>query len=83
MSTPAVIMWAIVLLVGVPAAWRNPTAAALVLCWIAGEAIVAITGNSLPVEYYLYPDLFVLAMIFAKREAYNLRPYRGTWHQLK
>lgn len=83
MSTPHIIMWAIVLAVGVPSAWRNPTAAALVLCWIVAEAIFVLTGNSLAVEYYAYPDIFVLAVIFAKQEHCSLKPYQNTWHQFK
>lgn len=68
MSTPALIMWAVVFAVGVPAAWLNPTAAALVLAKISGWAIYKITGDNLPVEYYLFPDVFVIAMIMAKYE---------------
>lgn len=68
MSTPALIMWAVVFAVGVPSAWRNPTAAALVLAKIAGWAIYKITGDNLPVEYYLFPDIFVIAVIMAKYE---------------
>lgn len=61
-------MWAVVFAVGVPAAWRNPTAGALVLAKIIGWAIYNATGNSLPIEYYLYPDIFVLAIIATKDE---------------
>lgn len=83
MPIPALIMWAVVFAVGVPSAWRNPTAAALVVAKIAGWGIYKITGDNLPVEYYLFPDIFVLAVIFAKQEFCNQRPYRNTWHQLK
>lgn len=83
MSTPAIIMWAVVMLIGVPAGWRNPTAAALVLSWIFGEVVAMVTGNNLPVEYYLYPDLFVLAVIMIKPERCNLRPCRSILAQLK
>jgi hypothetical protein len=83
MSTPALIMWAVVLLVGVPSAWRNPTAAALVLCWIFGEVVFVLTGNSLPVKYYAYPDIFVIAVIFAKGAYQCQYPYRSLWHQLE
>lgn len=67
MSLPHAIMWAVVLVVGVPSAWRNPTAAALVLCWIAVETIFVLTGNNLAVQYYIYPDVFVLAVIAMKQ----------------
>ncbi len=83
MSTPHLLMWAIVLVVGVPSAWRNPTAAALVLCWVVSEGIYALTGNGLAVEYFAYPDIFVIAIIFAKPECRDLSPYASTWHQMK
>lgn len=66
MSLPHIIMWAVVLVVGVPSAWWNPTAGALVLCWVVSEGIFALTGNNLAVAYYIYPDMLVLAVIFAK-----------------
>lgn len=83
MSLPHLLMWTIVLAVGVPSAWKNPTAGALVLCWVVSEGIYALTGNGLATEYFLYPDFFVIAVIMMKPEACNLRPYRGPWHQLK
>jgi hypothetical protein len=83
MALPNIIMWAIVLAVGVPSAWRNPTAGALVLCWVVSEGIYAFTGNGLAVEYYIFPDVFVLAIIFAKPEACDLAPYADWRHQLK
>src|SRR5687767_9264066 len=79
----SVLLWTIVAVVGVPSAWRNPTAAALVLAKIAGWAWHRVTGDNLPFDFYVCADVFVLAVIFAKVEAYDLRPYRGTWHQLK
>jgi hypothetical protein len=82
MSLPELVLWAVVLAVGIPSAWRNPTAGALVLCWVVSQTIYALTGNGLAVEYYAYPDIFVIAVIFAKREYCNLRPYRSTFHQL-
>lgn len=83
MSFPALFMWLVVFAVGVPSAWVNPTAAALVISWIASEVVFVLTGNNLPVQFYLYPDLFVIAVIVAKPEWCNLRPYTGVWHQLK
>jgi hypothetical protein len=76
-------MWAAVLVVGMPAAWRNPTAGALVLCWVFSEGLYTLTGNGLAVQYFAYPDIFVLAVIMAKPEYCNLQPYRSTLHQLK
>lgn len=47
---------------------RNVTAGALVVAWLFGQWLVAQTGNSLPVEYYLYPDIAVIALILVKWE---------------
>lgn len=80
---PEIIIWAVVFVIGVPSAWRNPTAAALVISWIFGELVYLFTGDNLPINFYLYPDIFVLAVIMAKPEACNLRPYINVWHQLK
>lgn len=77
------ILWAVALAVGFPAAWRNPTALALLGALIVTKAIYLATGNGLAVDYYIFPDVAVLAVIFAKREFCNLRPYRSTLHQLK
>jgi hypothetical protein len=82
-SLPELVMWATVLGVGIPSAWRNPTAGALVVAWFAGQAAYLATGDSLPLDFYLFPDLLVLAVIFSKQEACNLAPYRNAWHQLK
>lgn len=83
MSTPELVLWGVVLVIGVPSAWRNPTSAALVISYLASRAIYIITGDALAVEYYAFPDIFVIAVIMAKREYCNLRPYRNTWYQLK
>jgi hypothetical protein len=83
MTLPHIIMWAVIVLVGIPSAWRNPTSAALVLCWIIGETVFVLTGDSLPVRFYAYPDIFVIAVIMAKPEYCNRRPYRSVWHQLQ
>lgn len=80
MSIPAIVMWAVVALIGIPSAWKNPTAAALVLSWIAGEVVFLLTGNNLPVEYYLYPDIFVIGVIFAKPD-YRCSEYESAWRQ--
>lgn len=80
MTFPEAILWTIVLAVGVPSAWWNPTAGALVLCWILGEAIYLVTGNNLPTTYYVFGDVLVLMVIFAKAE--HARPLIGLRHQL-
>jgi len=71
MTAPEIIIWAVVLGVGVPSAWRNPTAAALVIAWVMGQAIYLVTGDNLPVEMYLFPDLFVIAIIASKARRSN------------
>lgn len=68
MSTPTIIMWTTVLAVGLFAAWRNPTALALVISWALAEWVYLRTGNNLPVNFYLFPDLAVIAVIVAKAE---------------
>lgn len=83
MSLPEIIIWLVVAAVGIPSAWRNPTAAALVLAWLFGQVYFVIAGRNIPVELYAFPDIFVLAVIFAKREWCNQQPYRSTWHQLQ
>jgi hypothetical protein len=78
MSLPAAFMLAVVLLVGVPSAvrvrlkerprltLRNPTAAALVISWAAGEWAWLRTGNNLPLGVYFGADLFVMSVICLK-----------------
>lgn len=83
MTIPELVIWAVVLAVGIPSAWRNPTAFALVLCFIASKALYLITGESLALEYYLFPDIMVIAVVMSKPEHCNLAPYRSTLHQLK
>ena len=66
MSTPHIIMWAIVVCVGLPSAYRNPTALALSLSWLMGELTWMATGNSLPLSVYICADITVIAVICAK-----------------
>ena len=82
MSWPEVLIHAVVLLVGFPAATRNATAAALCLSWLFGQSIWWITGDNLPLRYYLLADLTVLAVIYMKTPARDLFPYRSFSHQL-
>lgn len=83
MELPHIIMWAVVLAVGVPSAWRNPTAGALVLCWVVSEGIYALTGNGLAVAYYFYPDIFVICVIMAKHGPYSCPPDGNTERHLR
>lgn len=83
MSLPHMILWAVVLAVAAPASFRNPTAGALALCYMISECIYLLTGKGLAVDYYIFPDTFVLAVIFAKPAACSFQPYRSTFHQFK
>lgn len=71
MTTPELVLTAIVAVVGIPSAFKNPTAAALVGCWLFSQVFYWFTGNGLAVEYYVYPDVLVIAVIMAKPEACN------------
>lgn len=82
MTTPEIIFLCVVLLVGVPAMWRNATAAALVLSWTVGQMVWVVSGDSLPLKVYLLCDLTVLAIIYCKPEARGYFPYRDLRHQL-
>lgn len=68
MTIPAIIMFGVVFAVGIPSALRNPTALALVIAWMAAEAWGLGAGDSLPVQFYPFLDIFVIAMIMAKDE---------------
>lgn len=83
MTLPHSIMWATVAVVGVPSAMRNPTAAALVVSWLFSESLFLLTGNGLALEYFVFPDIAVIAVIFCKRDWKPCETYRSAWHQLK
>jgi hypothetical protein len=83
MLSPGQILCAVVLLIGVPSAWRNPTAAALVGAWAVTKAIYLMTGNGLATEFYVFPDIAVIAIIFCKPEYRPSPDYVSIWHQLK
>ena len=67
MSAPELILFAIVAVVGIPSARRNPTAAALVGAWAFSEALYLYTGSGLETEYFAFPDCVVIAVIMVKR----------------
>lgn len=83
MSTTELGMWAVALAIGVPSAWRNPTAAALVLSFVFSNLVYVFTGNGLAVEAYLFPDIAVIAIIFCKKNHRDYPLQGGDWHQLK
>lgn len=66
MSWPAILIYAVVAFVGLPAAFRNPTAAALVLAWLVAECVWLLTGDNLPISTYFMADVAVITMIYAK-----------------
>jgi len=66
MSWQAGLMLAVVLLVGVPSAWRNVTAAALVISWSSAEVLWLVTGDNLPLMHYWFADFFVMLIVCAK-----------------
>lgn len=78
MSIYGLIMWAVMLLIGVPSAWRNPTAAALVGAWVFSKTLFLATGDGLAVQFYVFPDIAALAIILAKPE-YCFHGYDHSW----
>lgn len=66
MSFAALFMWAVVAAVGVPSAWKNPTAVALVIAQIAAGWWGYYKDDNLPLEIYPFLDVFVLAVIASK-----------------
>jgi len=82
MSTSHLILWLVVFAVAFPASFRNPTAGALAACYVLVEFLTRI-GHPLPVQYFILPDIAVLAVIVAKPERYPCGQYRGMIHQLR
>ncbi|MFL6728065.1 MAG: hypothetical protein ACJ8FS_16355 [Sphingomicrobium sp.] len=83
MSIAEFIFTAIVAVVGVPSALKNPTAAALVGAWLFSQLLYWFTGNGLATEYYAYPDAAVIAVIMTKSEACNFEIQDTIWGELK
>jgi len=84
MTWPEIIIHAVVICVGVPAALRNWTALALVASWALGQGTWMVTGDNLPLKIYFLADLTVIGVILAK-EIVKVGPkeYNGIWHQLR
>jgi hypothetical protein len=59
-------MYFVVFAVGLPTAFRNLTALALSLAWMAGEVTWLLTGNNLPLSTYFMADVAVISLIYAK-----------------
>lgn len=66
MSWPAIVMYLVIAFVGLPAAFRNPTAFALVVAWLVPEILYHFTQNNLPLKIYFMADIVVIAVIFGK-----------------
>lgn len=76
-------MYMVVAGLGIPAAFRNVTASALVIAWLVGEFIVLLTETSLPLSFYFMADIAVISVIYAKatKRAGN-KTYPTIWKQL-
>lgn len=59
-------MYGVVALGLVAALAGNPTAAMLVIAWLAGEVLALITGDDLNLSSYFMTDVAVIALIYAK-----------------
>lgn len=66
MSWPHIAIYLVVFGIGLPAAFRNPTALALMLNWAIGEFSWLVTGDALPLKVYFMADVAVITAIFAK-----------------
>jgi hypothetical protein len=82
-SLGAILLAAAALLICLPTAFRNATAAALFLCWLLGIVLEYGFAYYLSKPEMFYCDLFVIAVIMAKPEVCDMRPYSGFWHQVK
>ena len=70
-------------LIALPAARWNATATALFASWLFGVVMYHGFGYVLSTPEMVYCDWFVIAVIMAKPEACNFRPYTGFWHQIR
>lgn len=61
-----VLIYAVVGCIGLPAALRNMTAAALVVSWMIGEITWMVTGERFPFRLFFMADIAVIAVIYAK-----------------
>lgn len=79
-----IVIHCVVIGVGIPAAFRNPTALFLVASWAFGQGVWMATGINLPLKAYFIADLTVIALIYAKTIA-RLGPkeYTSVSEQLK
>lgn len=84
MSWQAVVMYAVVAGIGLPAAFRNTTALALIAAWLVPEITYLRTGDNLPLKLYFMADIAVIAAIYAKTtKALGRRVYSSAKSQLR
>lgn len=84
MTWQQVVMWAVVLFIGLPASWRNITAAALVVSWALAQGTWLITDDNLPIDFYFMADIAVIAIIYGKAiSRFGPKVYESGWHQAR
>jgi len=87
-TLPQILFAAVVFLIGIPAATRNLTAAALVLAYFVVETLYRIGGRVLEPHELACIDLAVMALIYCKTDIPHRRcrdaagRYRDSWGQL-
>lgn len=59
-------MYLVIALVGLPAAFRNPTAFALVVAWLVPEILYRFTEDNLPLKIYFIADITIIGVICTK-----------------
>jgi len=70
-TTPEIVMWAIVAVLGLGGGIRlkgvrNPTALALAVSWLVSQIYYLRTGDGLALSEYILADIAVVTVIFAK-----------------
>lgn len=81
MTTPEIVFAGIVLVVGVPAMWKNMTAIGLVGSWVILQAAWLLTHVA-SVGLELVCDVAVIGVMLVKPDYEDGFPYRGMRHQL-
>jgi hypothetical protein len=77
MSPAELVYLAVVLLVGLPSALRNWTAAALVLCYFFMQGSYYGLGITYPRPVSVLADVTVMLLIYAKQPVCDLTPYKN------
>lgn len=82
MSNAELVYAAVVLFVGLPASVKNGTAAALVICYLFMQGSYYGLHFVYPPSVLVLADCTVIAVIYCKRPAHDLYPYRDGKAQL-